>query len=91
MTDFFVLKTVEHDLKKILKKRGLEEQGEVQKYIDSKVLEYCEPMVPKDQGDLITSGKNHTHIGSGRVRYRTLYARLCFKKHRSGEITGLSG
>ena len=75
MANFFAFKTVEYDLKKILRRRGLEEQGEVQRYIDSKVLEYCKPMVPKDNGDLIESGTNHTNIGSGQVRYRTLYAR----------------
>lgn len=31
--------------------------------------------MPKDTGALIASGKIHTQIGSGEVRYRTVYAR----------------
>lgn len=75
MANFFILKGLEYDLKKILRRRGLEKQGEVQKYIDSKVLEYCEPYVPKRENFLIASGKEQTIVGSGEVRYRTLYAR----------------
>ena len=73
--DFFVLKSFQSDNHKALKRRGLEDNGKVQKYIDSKVLEYCEPKVPKDTGALIASGKIHTQIGSGKVKYRTVYAR----------------
>lgn len=75
MADFFRLKAVEYDLQRILRKRGLEERGAVQQYVDSKVLEYCEPLVPMDTGMLIQSGKDHTQIGSGEVKYRTPYAR----------------
>lgn len=46
-----------------------------QEYIDSKVLEYCAPYVPKDQNTLIQSGILCTQIGSGEVKYRTPYAR----------------
>ena len=75
MADFFRLKSFNFNHQMALKKRGLEEKGKVQKYIDSKVLEYCEPLVPKDTGALIASGKVHTQIGSGEVKYRTVYAR----------------
>lgn len=75
MANFFILKCMEYDLKRIMRNRGIEEQGKVQRYIDSKVLEYCAPKVPKDNGDLIRSGKGHTTIGEGQVKYRTLYAR----------------
>ena len=75
MTDFFKLKTVEYDLQKILRRRGLEDNGRVQKYIDSKVLEYSMPFIPKDSNTLIDSGKNNTQIGSGNVKYRTPYSR----------------
>ena len=75
MADFFRLKSFNFNQEDALKKRGLEEKGKVQKYIDSKVLEYCEPLVPKDTGALIASGKVHTQIGSGEVKYRTVYAR----------------
>ena len=75
MTDFFHLKTFDFNQQLALKKRGLESGGKVQQYIDSKVLEYCEPLVPKDTGALIASGKAHPQIGSGTVKYNTVYAR----------------
>ena len=75
MADFFTLKSFQLNVQKSLKNRGLEDNGKVQQYIDSKVLEYCAPKVPKDTGALIASGKVHTQIGSGEVKYRTVYAR----------------
>lgn len=47
----------------------------MQQYVDSKVLEYCEPYVPKDTNALIESGIHNTQIGSGEVIYNTPYAR----------------
>lgn len=75
MADFFILKAFQFNKQKALKRRGLEEGGRVQQYIDSKVLEYSEPKVPKDTGALIASGKINTQIGSGEVKYRTVYGR----------------
>ena len=75
MADFFILKAFSINRQQALKKRGLDDGGRVQKYIDSKVLEYCNPKVPEETGALIASGKNHTQIGSGEVKYRTVYAR----------------
>lgn len=75
MADFFILKAFQFNQQKALKKRGLEEGGRVQKYIDSQVLRCCDPKVPQDTGALIASGENHTQIGSGKVKYRTVYAR----------------
>ncbi len=48
---------------------------EAQKFVDSEVLKRCNPYVPKDNGELIRSGTRETRIGSGRVVYRTPYAR----------------
>lgn len=48
---------------------------EAQKFVDSEVLRRCNPYVPKDTGELIRSGIRETRIGSGRVIYRTPYAR----------------
>lgn len=59
----------------ILKDRGLNDNGSVQKFIDSTVLSLNEPFVPFDIGTLIKSGKLHTQIGSGKVIYNTPYAR----------------
>ncbi len=66
---------MQYDLRRILRNRGLEEWGKVQEYIDSECLRLCSPFIPKDTGDLIASGKIHTQIGSGEVKYRTPYAR----------------
>lgn len=75
MPDFFNLKSVTCDEAKILAAHGLEQNGEVQRFIDSEVLRLCEPMVPFDQGILIESGIINTVVGSGQVKYRTPYAR----------------
>lgn len=72
---FFVFKDFEYDLKNTLSRRGLEENGRVQQYIDSEVLRLSEPFIPKDTGELIRSGIQNTVIGSGEVRWRTPYAR----------------
>lgn len=60
---------------RMLKKRGLSKYGEAQKYVDSEVLRKCNPLVPKDTGELIRSGIRETRIGSGQVVYHTPYAR----------------
>lgn len=75
MADFFILKVFECDLRKVIKKRGLEDGGKVQQYIDKKCLELCTEKVPKDTNALIESGNMHTKIGSGQLEYRTPYAR----------------
>lgn len=46
-----------------------------QEYIDSECLRLCDPMVPKDTGNLKQSGLLHTRIGTGQIVYRTVYAR----------------
>ena len=59
----------------MLKKRGLEEGGRVQQFIDTECLRLSAPKVPKDTGALIESGNINTIIGSGQLEYRTPYAR----------------
>ena len=51
----------------ILKARGLETKGRVQRYIDSEVIRLMSPYTPKDTGALIDSATQLTDIGSGRV------------------------
>lgn len=75
MSDFFRLKAFECDPEKVLKNRGLEEGGKVQKFIDTECLRLCAEKVPKDTGALIESGNIHTKTGSGQLEYRTPYAR----------------
>ena len=59
----------------ILSERGLQDNGPVQRYIDSEVLRLCTPYVPWDRGILNASGTSSTFVGSGEVRYSTPYAR----------------
>lgn len=75
MTDFFSLKTVDCDSNGAIQKRGLEEGGRVQKFIDSECLRLSAPKVPKRDNILIESGNTHTKVGSGQLEYRTPYAR----------------
>jgi hypothetical protein len=75
---------------KILKKRGLEEHGNVQKFIDSEVLRRCDPYIPKDTGALIASGITATRIGSGLVIWNTPYARRQYYEN-AGKSGGLRG
>lgn len=46
-----------------------------QQFVDSEVLRLSKPYVPKDSEELIRSGARETRLGSGRVVYRTPYAR----------------
>lgn len=62
----------------MVSKRGLQKQGEVQRFIDSEVLRLTDPYVPFDTGALKSSGTRHTKVGSGNVRYRTPYARKMY-------------
>ena len=75
MTDSFLLKSFMYNVEQVLKDRGLENGGKVQKFIDSDVLRLCENKVPKDTNNLIESAIANTQIGSGDVRYRAPYAR----------------
>jgi hypothetical protein len=73
--DAFSLKSFNYNQERILKDRGLEDGGIVQKFIDSECLRLTAPFVPKDTGGLIESGTINTKIGSGEVIYNTPYAR----------------
>lgn len=64
--------------KAILDRRGLLPGGRVQKYLDSRVLAYCEPYVPMQTGALKQSGITGTVIGSGVVVYNAPYARRIY-------------
>lgn len=46
-----------------------------QTIVDSEVLRYCNPLIPKRTSILIKSGTLGTVIGSGEVQYIALYAR----------------
>lgn len=57
----------------MLKKRSIEKGGKVQKYIDSKVVSYCDKYVPFLNG--LLKRAIGTVYGSGYVRYNTVYAK----------------
>ena len=75
MANYFKLKSIDCDIDALLKGRGLDEGGEVQRFIDSEAVRLCDPLVPFDQGTLAESGVINTVVGSGEVKYRTPYAR----------------
>lgn len=52
----------------ILREHGLDEGGDVQKYVDSEVIRRMSPFTPKMDGTLIDSADKLTTIGSGEVR-----------------------
>ena len=60
--------------KEILEARGLNDNGRVQKYVDSEVLRCTSPYVPFKTGNLDRSGIQGTKIGSGEVNYIAPYA-----------------
>lgn len=64
MASKFIIKPTQQ----ILKERGLEKGGKVQKYIDSEVIRLMSPYTPKMDGTLIDSAEKLTEIGSGEIR-----------------------
>lgn len=91
MADLFTLKTPKGELVKVRTPNGevkmeirwkegfgprmTQNIRAAQEFIDSECLRYCDRLVPKDTGILKQSGIMHTQIGSGKVKYRTPYAR----------------
>lgn len=59
----------------ILKARGLEQGGKVQKFIDSEMIRVMTPYTPRQNGALINSVTLGTVIGSGRLEYADPKAR----------------
>lgn len=60
----------------ILKRRGLNKGGRVQKFIDSEVLRYCSPLTPWRTGHLADKAAGlGSVIGSGIIKYAAEYAR----------------
>lgn len=57
-------------------KKQTENFSRKQKIVDSEVLRYCSPFVPKISGMLVKSGILGTVIGSGEVKYIAPYARF---------------
>lgn len=58
----------------ILKDRGLQDYGPVQKFLDKRIIEQAKPYTPKDNNILYSSALYSTDFGSGVVIYNTPYA-----------------
>lgn len=69
------MKTVLCDVDTLIHKKGLGDGGAVQQFIDTECLRLCEPLEPKDVGNLTQDARVHTKIGSGQLEYRTPYSR----------------
>lgn len=72
----------------IIRKRGLESNGRVQKFVDSEVMRNMEKYMPKLSGTMINSMILATRVGSGEVKVNTPYARKVSKKARSNGLRG---
>lgn len=59
----------------LLRERGLNKGGKVQKFIDSEVIRCMDPFTPFRNGDLKKSAILGTVIGSGLIKYAAPYAR----------------
>ena len=81
------LKMFDYNMDTVLKHHGLESGGRVQRYIDSEVLRLSEQFVPKDTGELISSGIRSTQLGSGEVKYNTPYARRWYYRNTTNSGT----
>ncbi len=72
----------------IIKKRGLQKGGRVQKFVDSEVMRQMEPYMPKQTGTMIESMVLATEVGSGEVVVNTPYAGKVSKKARKNGQRG---
>lgn len=59
----------------LLRERGLNKGGKVQKFIDSEVIRCMDPFTPFRSGTLKKSATLGTVIGSGLIKYVAPYAR----------------
>lgn len=62
----------------VLKEKGLNEFGEVQKFIDKEVIRLMEPFTPHRTGALEKAPKNQSVIGSGEIIQDEPYARYLY-------------
>ena len=55
---------------------------QAQKFVDSEVLRYMDPLSPYRNGDMIKSATQGTVIGSGHIVYNSVYARRQYYEHK---------
>lgn len=78
-------------INKIKQKRGMQDNGEVQKFIDQECIRCMAPYTPFLSGMLEKSATLGTKIGSGEIRQNTPYARyLYYGKLMVSSLTGSS-
>ena len=77
-----------NDLQTLLRKRGLEDSGRVQKYVDSEVMRVMEPYMTFDTGMMAHSMPLATTLGSGEVHVNTPYAHRRLKSARNNGLRG---
>ena len=58
------------------KRAALQRGGPVQCFIDSEVMRYMSPLMPRQDGTMISSMITNTVVGSGYVNVATPYARF---------------
>lgn len=68
------LRKIDFDIPLILRTRGVEQGGKVQKFIDNEVIKRMDPYTPFDVGTL-KSAPLSSKIGSGRIVQQTPYAK----------------
>ena len=64
--------------KEILSRRGLQDGGRAQRYVDNEVLRRNAPYLPHESGELEKSGRLGTVVGSGKVIYNTVKGRFLY-------------
>lgn len=77
-----------NSINELLKDRGLEARGKVQKFIDSETMRLMEPYMQLDTSQMIRSMYSSTDVGSGEVKVDTPYAHM---RLHHGPTKGLRG
>ncbi len=76
------------DINELLRDRGLNAHGRVQKFIDSDTMRLMEPYMQLDTSQMIKSMYSSTDVGSGEVKVDTPYAHM---RLHHGPTKGLRG
>lgn len=66
------------NIPEIMKNKGLNENGYIQKFVDSEILRYSSKYIPFQTGMLMNLGIIGTVIGSGRLVWLGPYARYLY-------------
>lgn len=74
----------------LLRERGIEKGGKVQKYIDSEVIRCMDKYVPFNTGFLKKSVRLGSVIGSGVLKYAAPYARKNYYENAGKGKQGLN-